>query len=470
MAFAPPRVLIKRTITPNSPPTALMPGELACELATPTRLWIGVPQDLDSLGRKLLIDTSSTEGAVHISPDQPTNPINGMLWFESDTGMLWLYYDDGTSLQWIQMNGGSDGSEGGGISQPEADSLYVKLAGDTMTGPLTSTGFNSVNGNIRNLYGRNGAQARWSIKLGDAAPESTANAGSDFALSRYDDAGVAIGDVLKIARADGHMVLDSAAGLTIKSGTGTGGLELKNVNPTITLNKTGVNQYNSLIAKHSDVTRWIINLGDAVPESGGNVGSDISISRFSDTGTVIGNEAVFRIERGNGNVQVNAGLAVSDLSGSATVAANGCALGLNFNGAATGGIYTRPRASGSAYVMTIWNSAAAIVGSISHNDTTTVFGTSSDERLKEDAQTFDAGPIIDAINVYNFAWKLDGSREYGVIAQQAVDVFPQAIIHNEALDWWGVDYSKFVPLLLQEMKALRERVAYLETLVPQPKA
>ena len=42
------KVLIKRTSTPNSPPATLDPGELAVEMAVPTRLWVGVPPALDA--------------------------------------------------------------------------------------------------------------------------------------------------------------------------------------------------------------------------------------------------------------------------------------------------------------------------------------------------------------------------------------------------------------------------------------
>ena len=35
-------------------------------------------------------------------------------------------------------------------------------------------------------------------------------------------------------------------------------------------------------------------------------------------------------------------------------------------------------------------------------------------------------------------------------------------------DWWGIDYSKYVPVLLQELKALRARVAQLEGAAARP--
>jgi hypothetical protein len=36
----------------------------------------------------------------------PSNPVPGQLWWESDTGALFIYYDDGNSQQWVQVNPG----------------------------------------------------------------------------------------------------------------------------------------------------------------------------------------------------------------------------------------------------------------------------------------------------------------------------------------------------------------------------
>jgi Chaperone of endosialidase len=102
-------------------------------------------------------------------------------------------------------------------------------------------------------------------------------------------------------------------------------------------------------------------------------------------------------------------------------------------------------------------------GSISvANASSTAYNTSSDARLKTDLQTFDAGPILDATMVYDFKWIAHGGRDHGVIAQEAIDTYPNAVHHDEMTDSWGVDYSKYVPLLLQEIKSLRDRVAQLE--------
>lgn len=109
-----------------------------------------------------------------------------------------------------------------------------------------------------------------------------------------------------------------------------------------------------------------------------------------------------------------------------------------------------------------FQSSGTSVGGIAVTATSTAFETSSDVRLKTDLQPFDAGPIIDATEVWDFQWKATGERAYGVAAQAAAEVFPSAVSHNDTTDSWGTDYSKYVPLLLNEIKALRARVKQLE--------
>jgi len=118
--------------------------------------------------------------------------------------------------------------------------------------------------------------------------------------------------------------------------------------------------------------------------------------------------------------------------------------------------------SGGVGPMVFLNASTALTGSISQATSSVSYNTSSDARLKEDLKSFDAGNIVDNTNVYDFAWKTTGERSYGIVAQQANEVYPTAITYNKEADWWGVDYSKYVPVLLQELKALRARVADLE--------
>ena len=107
-----------------------------------------------------------------------------------------------------------------------------------------------------------------------------------------------------------------------------------------------------------------------------------------------------------------------------------------------------------------------VVGTITKTNTTGVsYNTSSDERLKENiTDSADAGSKVDAIQIRQYDWKADGShQDYGVIAQELVEVAPEAVHQPiDPDDMMGVDHSKLVPMLVKEIQSLRSRVAELE--------
>lgn len=47
---------------------------------------------------------------ARISSTTPTNVDNGTVWFNTDTGEMYIYYNDGDSSQWVQINGVSGGA------------------------------------------------------------------------------------------------------------------------------------------------------------------------------------------------------------------------------------------------------------------------------------------------------------------------------------------------------------------------
>jgi hypothetical protein len=107
-----------------------------------------------------------------------------------------------------------------------------------------------------------------------------------------------------------------------------------------------------------------------------------------------------------------------------------------------------------------------LVGSITTDGSATAYLTSSDQRLKENiADADDAGSKIDAIQVRQFDWKIDGShQDYGMIAQELLEIAPEAVSQPEdPEEMMGVDYSKLVPMMLKEIQSLRARVADLES-------
>jgi hypothetical protein len=155
----------------------------------------------------------------------------------------------------------------------------------------------------------------------------------------------------------------------------------------------------------------------------------------------------------------------------------GAAFRIGFTGGGTQyGMTLRPQIDGTPNLLFV-NSSDVAVGQISTTASATSYVTTSSRELKEDLKSFDAGNIVDNTNVYDFAWKSTGERAYGVVAQEANEVYPTAVVNSKIKktitaegkadeevveDFWGVDYSKYVPVLLQELKALRERVRDLE--------
>jgi len=106
--------------------------------------------------------------------------------------------------------------------------------------------------------------------------------------------------------------------------------------------------------------------------------------------------------------------------------------------------------------------ANTVVGSISVTGSATAFNTTSDYRLKEDLQDFKGLELVSKIPVYDYKWKADESRSYGVMAHELQEVLPQAVSGDkDAEEMQSVDYSKIVPLLV---KSIQELSAKLEAL------
>jgi len=146
------------------------------------------------------------------------------------------------------------------------------------------------------------------------------------------------------------------------------------------------------------------------------------------------------------------------------------ALNVGFSGAGTQYGLSLRAAQSTGWFVACGNAANASIGGMHSPDGNTIqFLTTSDARLKAAERPFDAGPIIDALQPFEYTY--EGSPDawhHGVSAQDTHPVYPEAVAPGEDAPGgdvavpWMVDYSKFVPLLLQEVKALRNRVAALE--------
>ena len=135
------------------------------------------------------------------------------------------------------------------------------------------------------------------------------------------------------------------------------------------------------------------------------------------------------------------------------------------------------------------------VGSISVTASATAYNTSSDYRLKTDAQPMTgASARVQALNPVNFEWIADGTRVDGFLAHEAQEVVPEAVtgtkdamrdeeyevtpavldddgnVVTEAVmgtrsvpDYQGIDQSKLVPLLTAALQEALTKIDALET-------
>jgi hypothetical protein len=119
--------------------------------------------------------------------------------------------------------------------------------------------------------------------------------------------------------------------------------------------------------------------------------------------------------------------------------------------------------SGTHTAVLFRHNGATTPGSISITTNSTSYNTSSDYRLKEDIKDFNGLEKVSDIKVYDFKWKTDESRSYGVIAHELQEVLPQAVNgEKDAEEMQSVDYSKIVPLLVKSIQELKAEIELLK--------
>jgi hypothetical protein len=100
---------------------------------------------------------------------------------------------------------------------------------------------------------------------------------------------------------------------------------------------------------------------------------------------------------------------------------------------------------------------ATFVGSVS----ATNFITTSDIRKKTGVTKItDYETILSSINGVRFEWKENYQSDIGLIAQEVLPVLPEAVFDTPR--GYQLDYTKLVPVLVEAVKSLQERVTELE--------
>jgi Chaperone of endosialidase len=149
--------------------------------------------------------------SVIIADTPPVGAPDGAMWWESDQGVLYVNFNDGDSTQWVQA-----------VNVPPVGSMVMKT-GDSMTGnleikksapQLLLSRTDAAGAAVISSYS---GKTRWVMELGNSSAESGANAGSAFALTRFNDNGIAVDSPLMIDRATGNATFSkwlNATGVT----------------------------------------------------------------------------------------------------------------------------------------------------------------------------------------------------------------------------------------------------------------
>ena len=102
-------------------------------------LWGGhLNQDLDTLDALIhSIDTRpSGDASLAVGDTPPASPTSGALWFDSTGTQLYIYYNDGSSSQWVVANNAA--GAGGGIADAPDSQLYARQAGAWLRIPFSA--------------------------------------------------------------------------------------------------------------------------------------------------------------------------------------------------------------------------------------------------------------------------------------------------------------------------------------------
>ena len=106
--------------------------------------------------------------------------------------------------------------------------------------------------------------------------------------------------------------------------------------------------------------------------------------------------------------------------------------------------------------------AGGTVGSISVTASATAYNTSSDARLKDVTGSARGLEVINALNPVAFNWKADGKADEGLLAQEVLEIVPNAVSGSEE-EYYQMDYSKLVTHLIAGMKEQQIIIEDLKT-------
>jgi acyl-[acyl carrier protein]--UDP-N-acetylglucosamine O-acyltransferase len=244
------------------------------------------------------------------------------------------------------------------------------------------------------------------------------------------------------------------------------------------LNVCGDVKFNSTTASSSTSTGALVVSGGVGIAGNTNIGGYATIGSYITIGSYATIASYATI---GGNLSAGGNLSITGSSTfTGTIDANGGAeidnirIGISDNNeidTSTGNL-TIDSAGGT----TTLDDNVSISGSLSVNGTTTISGDlrvtgditaffTSDQRLKDNITPIE-DPLAKVLSISgnNYTWNENSNKEgqdVGVIAQEILEVLPEAVTTRDN-GYLAVDYHKLVPLLIEAIKELSQKVSDLE--------
>jgi hypothetical protein len=379
-----------------------------------------------------------------------------------------LVKNGGTSSQFLKADGSIDSNFYALVSSLNN---YLPTQGGTLTGALFGTtasfsgnitsGSTSVGAQINvfaSSYGNNGLFNAYgtdgNIKLqmgGGSNTNAFIYTGAGNSLSLWAGAN----ERLTIT-SGGNVGIGTTSPQTILQ-LGEGSLSNNTTNQYLRVNSGG---YNALSYAHIDLFNFGNNFGNPLGWrlTSGTESVGVSVGRFLSFNTVVTD--------GSGNpstaterMRITSGGDV--LVGITSTFTNARYQSTNITGSKAA-MALKAQATTESTIMEFWNPNGQ-VGDIRTNGSSTSYVTTSDYRLKQDFKDFNGLSLIFKIKTYDYQWKSDSTRSFGVLAHELQEIIPYSVTgKKDGEQMQGVDYSKLVPVLVKAIQELSEKVKQLE--------
>jgi hypothetical protein len=378
---------------------------------------------------------------VTVSASAPGSPNIGDQWIDDADGKSYLYFNDGTSSQWVEQATGTivsslvesvAGSTGAISNAMIASSLTGQTVGLTA---ITATG--NVNGAALSISGAGYVGGVMTVG-GNLIVLGTTTTVSSATLEVTDKN-------ITVAKGAANSAAADGAGITVDGASAT----FNYVDATTAWTSSqDINLASGKVHK--------INGTQVLSSSG--LGSGILASNLTSVGTISSGTwqgttiATTYGGTGNGSGYASGGAASAATSTVTDDTATNSTHYIKFASASTGNVAAKV----SSTKLTFNPSTGQL--------TATDLNSSSDKRLKKNIKTVTSAlDTVNALRGVSFDWKEGNGKAIGLIAQEVQAVLPE-IVSADDNGYLGIRYNNVVGVLVEAIKELKaEFEAYKKT-------